>query len=575
MRGFARHTVAAALAWLDAQLQPLAAETCRCASPPAACWRLRSRARGRAGLRSRDDGRLRGGGREHRGRDGAYNRAAADGRRRLDAGPAVRRAPSPRRGGAHHDGRADAARAPTPCCRPSGSRRERRARPTDQSRSRRSRRARTSAARGEDIVAGTTSSSAGRVLRPQDLGVLSSIGMGEVARRAPAARAARRSPATSCCRRDRGRTASTSPTPTGRCWRRWSSATAAWSTFPVWCRDERRGDSRRAARRRRHRHRVGRLERRHRGPGADARRRARRAGRSTASRCGRAARPASAASVSGWCSCCPAIPCRACAPTISSPAARFAHSADAPSAWPYRSIRAPLTRKISSPIGRLDYARVQLVEWRGRTARRRRRVGAVVDDARRRLRDRRRRQRRLRRGQPTSRSGSMREQEQFLQVLDRDEAERGSAPRSTSTPRGSRARFRSTRRSAACSPPTSVARSTCRRSIARTWTASRWWPRTRSARPRKCRACVRLGDEDDSHRRRPGDRGAVAARRVAIATGGMMPRGADAVVMVEHADVRDGDELRIARAVTRRQRRLVRRHRHHGRRDRAAARASC
>jgi len=36
---------------------------------------------------------------------------------------------------------------------------------------------------------------------------------------------------------------------------------------------------------------------------------------------------------------------------------------------------------------------------------------------------------------------------------------------------------------------------------------------------------------------------------VAIATGGMMPRGADAVVMIEHADVR-GDELCIARAVT-------------------------
>jgi putative molybdopterin biosynthesis protein len=36
---------------------------------------------------------------------------------------------------------------------------------------------------------------------------------------------------------------------------------------------------------------------------------------------------------------------------------------------------------------------------------------------------------------------------------------------------------------------------------------------------------------------------------VAIATGGMMPRGADAVVMLEHADVHD-TELRIARAVT-------------------------
>lgn len=31
-----------------------------------------------------------------------------------------------------------------------------------------------------------------------------------------------------------------------------------------------------------------------------------------------------------------------------------------PTAWPYRSIRAPLARKISSPIGRLDYARVRI-----------------------------------------------------------------------------------------------------------------------------------------------------------------------------------------------------------------------
>jgi molybdopterin molybdotransferase len=31
-------------------------------------------------------------------------------------------------------------------------------------------------------------------------------------------------------------------------------------------------------------------------------------------------------------------------------------------AWPYRPIRATLTRKISSPIGRLDYARVRVVE---------------------------------------------------------------------------------------------------------------------------------------------------------------------------------------------------------------------
>ena len=32
--------------------------------------------------------------------------------------------------------------------------------------------------------------------------------------------------------------------------------------------------------------------------------------------------------------------------------------------WPYRSVRAPLARKISSPIGRLDYARVRLEDGR-------------------------------------------------------------------------------------------------------------------------------------------------------------------------------------------------------------------
>jgi molybdopterin molybdotransferase len=30
--------------------------------------------------------------------------------------------------------------------------------------------------------------------------------------------------------------------------------------------------------------------------------------------------------------------------------------------WPYRNVRGALTRKISSPIGRLDYARVRLVD---------------------------------------------------------------------------------------------------------------------------------------------------------------------------------------------------------------------
>ncbi len=65
-------------------------------------------------------------------------------------------------------------------------------------------------------------------------------------------------------------------------------------------------------------------------------------------------------------------------------------------AWPYRAIRARLARKISSPIGRLDYARVRVDRRSRRAACRRRRVGAFVDHARRRLRHRRRRQRGLR-----------------------------------------------------------------------------------------------------------------------------------------------------------------------------------
>src|SRR5258706_9563463 len=38
-------------------------------------------------------------------------------------------------------------------------------------------------------------------------------------------------------------------------------------------------------------------------------------------------------------------------------------------------------------------------------------------------------------------------------------------------------------------------------------------------------------------------------RAVSISTGGMVPRGADAIVMVEHADIRGGT-LRISKAVT-------------------------
>ncbi len=94
-------------------------------------------------------------------------------------------------------------------------------------------------------------------------------------------------------------------------------------------------------------------------------------------------------------------------------------------------------------------------------------------------------------------------------------------------------------------------------------------PKTRSARPRKPRARWSLA-------RKTIHTGVVPktvirpGTAVSIATGGMVPRGADAVVMVEYAET-DGRELRIARAVTRRKRGLVRRNRYHRGRDRAPA----
>ena len=96
MRGFAkRHTVAAALEWLDAQLQPLDAETVPLgvASGRVLASACDQRCRC-AGIRSRDDGRLRGGGGEHRRRR-RLQPAVADGHWRLDAGPSLRRVDSP------------------------------------------------------------------------------------------------------------------------------------------------------------------------------------------------------------------------------------------------------------------------------------------------------------------------------------------------------------------------------------------------------------------------------------------------------------------------------------------------
>ena len=200
---------------------------------------------------------------------------------------------------------------------------------------------------------------------------------------------------------------------------------------------------------------------------------------------------ASAGSAAGSCSCCPATRCRACARTTSSPAARFARSADVPLDWPYRSVRGTLARKISSPIGRLDYARVRIVDGRVEPLAV---AGASVLSSTTRADgfvDRRRRQRRVRSRQRTSTSGSMREQEQFLQVLDRDEAERRFRAAVDLAPRGvervaarrrPRPRAGGRRRLAG---GRAVVRSVERRRLRASW------PRTRSAPPKKCLAGAR------------------------------------------------------------------------------------
>ena len=99
----------------------------------------------------------------------------------------------------------------------------------------------------------------------------------------------------------------------------------------------------------------------------------------------------------------------------------------------------------------------------------------------------------------------MREQEQFLQVLDRDEAERRFRAALDLTPRGIET-VPLDAALGACWLPTSSRPSTCRRSTARTSTASPSSPRTRSARPRKSPRTRAARRRSDSHRRRADDR---------------------------------------------------------------------
>ncbi len=141
----------------------------------------------------------------------------------------------------------------------------------------------------------------------------------------------------------------------------------------------------------------------------------------------------------------------------------------------------------------------------------------------------------------------MREQEQFLTVLDRDEAERRFRAAIDCTPRRTEIvpLDAALGRVLAADVVSPVDVPSFDRSnvdgfavVAEdTFGASEEVPRL-----------VLLGDEEIHT-------GIVPAtvihpgRTVSIATGGMVPRGADAVVMVEHAEAR-GCELRIARAVT-------------------------
>jgi putative molybdopterin biosynthesis protein len=141
----------------------------------------------------------------------------------------------------------------------------------------------------------------------------------------------------------------------------------------------------------------------------------------------------------------------------------------------------------------------------------------------------------------------MREQEQFLKVLDRDEAERRFRAAVDLTPRGIEhvALDTALDRVLAVDVVSPLDVPSFDRSnvdgfavVAHdTFGASEEVPR-----------CLRLGDEVIHTGIVPSSviRGGEA---VAIATGGMVPRGADAVIMIEHVDVRDAT-LQVRRAVT-------------------------
>jgi molybdopterin molybdotransferase len=133
-----------------------------------------------------------------------------------------------------------------------------------------------------------------------------------------------------------------------------------------------------------------------------------------------------------------------------------------PRMWPYLSIRARLARKISSPIGRRSR----------RAAGRRWRIGAVVNHPRRWLRDRPRRQRGVCAGHRGQGLAVCVIRSSFSTCSIATKRSADFARRSTSRRAASRP-SRSTRRSVGCWPPTSCQQWMCRRSTVRTWTVSR------------------------------------------------------------------------------------------------------
>ena len=156
-------------------------------------------------------------------------------------------------------------------------------------------------------------------------------------------------------------------------------------------------------------------------------------------------------------------------------------------AWPYHAIRAQVGAQ-----DQLAYRAAGLCPGAsGRRSRRaprcQRRVRAFIDHSRRRLRHRPRRQRRLRAWHRGGGLALCLNRSSFSMCSTATRRSGASVRRLTLRRAGSKP-CRSTPHSAACWRPTSSPRSTCLRSTARTWMVSPSLQKTRSGRPRKLRA---------------------------------------------------------------------------------------